>query len=37
MQSIIISNIYLFVLAVVLAILEIQIEGKHGWAMNLPT
>lgn len=37
MQYIIISNIYLFLLAVVLAILEIQIEGKHGWAMNLPT
>jgi hypothetical protein len=37
MQDILISNIYLFVLAIVLAILEIQIEGKHGWAMNLPT
>ncbi len=28
--------IYLFILAVFLAILEIQIEGKHGWAQNLP-
>jgi len=37
MQEIIIANIYLFVLAIVLAILEIQIEGKHGWAMKLPT
>ncbi|MFA6307874.1 MAG: hypothetical protein WCS88_01630 [Patescibacteria group bacterium] len=37
MQEIIISNIYLFILATVLAILEIQIEGKNGWAMDLPT
>lgn len=37
MQAIIISNVYLFILATVLAILEIQIEGKNGWAMNLPT
>jgi len=37
MQAIIISNIYLFILAIVLAILEIQIEGKNGWAMDLPT
>lgn len=29
-------NIYLFITATVLAILEIQIEGKHGWAKNLP-
>jgi len=37
MAHFIIINIYLFVLAVVLAILEIQIEGPHGWAKNLPT
>jgi len=37
MQEIIISTIYLFILAIVLAILEIQIEGKYGWAKNLPT
>jgi len=37
MSVIIITNIYLFILAGVLAILEIQIEGKHGWAENLPT
>lgn len=36
-MSIILTNIYLFVLAIVLAVLEIQIEGKHGWAHNLPT
>lgn len=36
-MEIFISNIYIFVLALVLAILEIQIEGKNGWAMNLPT
>lgn len=31
------TNIYLFLMATVLAILEIQIEGAHGWAKNLPT
>jgi len=31
-----ITNVYIFVLALVLAILEIQIEGEHGWAKNLP-
>lgn len=36
-MDLIITNVYLFVLAVVLAILEIQIEGAHGWAQNLPT
>lgn len=33
----ILTNLYLFILATVLAILEIQIEGQHGWAKNLPT
>lgn len=32
-----VTNIYIFVLAMFLAILEIQIEGPHGWAKNLPT
>lgn len=32
-----ITNIYLFVMATTLAILEIQIEGEAGWAKNLPT
>jgi hypothetical protein len=36
-MEIIFTNVYLFVLATVLAILEVQIEGKHGWAKNLPT
>lgn len=31
-----IINIYIFILATVLAILEIQIEGQYGWAKNLP-
>ncbi len=31
------TNMYLFLMAVVLAILEIQIEGEHGWAKRLPT
>ncbi len=37
LQSLLITNIYIFILAIVLAILEIQIEGEHGWAKNLPT
>lgn len=37
MFEIILTNIYIFILAVVLAILEIQIEGPNGWAKNLPT
>ena len=28
---------YLFVLAFFLALLEVQIEGRHGWAKKLPT
>ncbi len=32
-----ITNLYIFLMAMVLAILEIQIEGQHGWAKNLPT
>jgi len=31
------QSIYLFVVALVLAFLEVQIEGKHGWASKLPT
>ncbi|MBI4036795.1 hypothetical protein HY386_02885 [Candidatus Daviesbacteria bacterium] len=31
------TNLYLFLMATTLAILEIQIEGAHGWAKNLPT
>ena len=37
MGSLIVTNVYLFILAVVLAVLEIQIEGQHGWAKDLPT
>jgi hypothetical protein len=29
--------IYIFIMALILAILEVQIEGAHGWAKNLPT
>lgn len=36
-MSLFITNIYLFIMAILLAILEIQIEGKHGWAGKLPT
>lgn len=28
---------YLFIFALVVAALEVQIEGKNGWAANLPT
>ncbi|MBL7022202.1 hypothetical protein ISR92_02720 [Patescibacteria group bacterium] len=33
----IITTIFVFILALVLAELEIQIEGKNGWAKDLPT
>ncbi len=36
-MNIFLTNFYLFLMAIVLAILEIQIEGPHGWARNLPT
>ncbi len=29
-------NFYIFSLAILLALLEIQIEGREGWAKNLP-
>ncbi len=32
-----VQAIYVFILALILAILEVQIEGAHGWAKNLPT
>lgn len=33
----VITNVYIFMLALVLAVLEIQIEGADGWAKKLPT
>lgn len=36
-MSLLITNLYLFLMAVVLAVLEIQIEGQYGWAEKLPT
>jgi phosphatidylserine synthase len=33
----IVSSIYLFCLSLVLAYLEVQIEGRDGWAAKLPT
>lgn len=36
-MSFIFFLVYLFIIAVVLAVLEIQIEGAHGWAEKLPT
>jgi hypothetical protein len=36
-MDILFTNFYLFTLAVTLSALEIQIEGKDGWAGKLPT
>lgn len=36
-MNLVITNLYLFIMATVLALLEIQIEGEGGWAKNLPT
>lgn len=36
-MGLITTNLYIFLVATVLAILEIQIEGEFGWAKNLPT
>jgi len=33
----IIASIYLFILALLLALIEIEIEGKFGWAEKIPT
>ncbi len=30
------SAVYVFVVATIISFLEIQIEGEHGWAKNLP-
>jgi len=35
--DLLIKNFYIFVLAVTLALIEIEIEGPDGWAANLPT
>lgn len=37
MTTIIIKAVYVFIMALVLAILEVQIEGINGWAKNIPT
>lgn len=36
-QDLIIQIFYLFFLSLILAVFEIQVEGKDGWAKNLPT
>ncbi len=36
-MGLVITNIYLFIFVLAIAFLEIQIEGKDGWARNLPT
>lgn len=37
MIPIIIKSVYVFIMALVLAILEVQVEGPYGWAKNIPT
>jgi len=37
MLGLVVRNLYLFLLMVVLAFIEVQIEGKDGWASKLPT
>lgn len=37
MSGLLFRNLYLYLLMVVLAIVEIQIEGQDGWAAKLPT
>ncbi len=36
-MEIIITGVFLFLLALLFAFLEIEIEGKNGWAKKLPT
>ena len=36
-MTLIITIVYIFVMALVLAVLEIQIEGRNGWAKDLCT
>jgi len=31
------TSIFVFILSLIFALLEIEIEGKNGWAKNLPT
>ncbi|HNZ86241.1 MAG TPA: hypothetical protein PLD95_01030 [bacterium] len=37
MGTIIFRAIYIFIMAVILAALEVQIEAENGWAKNIPT
>lgn len=37
MTALWVRGFYFFLIALTLALLEIQIEGKHGWAEKLPT
>src|SRR5690242_14515634 len=37
MVSVIVQAVGVFVYCLLLAWLEVQIEGEHGWAANLPT
>lgn len=37
LESFLLKVVYVFILGLLLAIIEIQIEGKAGWASELPT
>ena len=36
-MGIVVQSIFLFILALLLALVEIEAEGKHGWAEKMPT
>ena len=36
-QDILLQSLHIFAACIALAFVEIQIEGEHGWAKNLPT
>ena len=36
-STIIFDTIWVFLLSLIYALIEIELEGKHGWAKNLPT
>jgi len=37
MNNVVISGIFWLIFAIVLALLEVEIEGQKGWAEKLPT
>jgi hypothetical protein len=37
MLTLVLKSIYIFIISLIFAIVEVQIEGAHGWAAKLPT